>query len=318
MSKELYSQFSNYGIVPVIQINKVEDAVPLAKALIDGGLPVAEVTFRTEAAEEAIKLMSDAYPEMIIGAGTVLTVEQVDAAVKAGSQFIVSPGLNPKIVKYCQSINVPILPGTANPSDLEAAIELGLDTVKFFPAEVNGGLPAIKAMSAPYGQLKFMPTGGVNEDNLNEYLGFDKILACGGTWMVKSDLIDSKNFEEITNLTKKAVAKMLDIKLAHIGINNDDNNYANNIELFKNFTLEGSRETSKSTFVGDVELMDSVYNGEKGHLGYSCSNIERAIFYLEKNGIEFDYDTAVYENDKITFIYAKDSIAGFAVHLIRK
>ncbi|MBQ6846970.1 MAG: bifunctional 4-hydroxy-2-oxoglutarate aldolase/2-dehydro-3-deoxy-phosphogluconate aldolase, partial [Oscillospiraceae bacterium] len=176
---EVLKQIGAYGVVPVVKIDNVEDALPLGKALIDGGLPVAEVTFRTAAAEEAIRAMADAYPEMLIGAGTVLTTEQVDKAVAAGAKFIVSPGLNPKVVSYCVEKNIPITPGCSNPSDIEAAIELGLDVVKFFPAEACGGLAAIKAMSAPYGAIKFMPTGGISEKNINDYLSFGKILACG-------------------------------------------------------------------------------------------------------------------------------------------
>lgn len=318
MHKDLMQEIYHYGIVPVIAIKKLEDAVPLAKALVDGGLPVAEVTFRTDAAKDAIAAMSKEFPEMLVGAGTVLTTAQVDEAVAAGSKFIVSPGLNPKIVKYCQSINIPIIPGTANPSDLEVALELGLDTVKFFPAEVNGGLNAIKAMSAPYGNLKFMPTGGVNEDNLADYLASDKIVACGGTWMVKSDLIDSKQFDKIRELTENALSKMLDIKLDHVGINNEDNNQQNNVELFNKILATETKETDKSVFVGGVELMNNIYQGAKGHLGLSCSNVDRTVFHLSKKGIEFDYDTAVYNNDSLEFIYLKDEIAGFAVHLTRK
>lgn len=318
MSKDIIKDFYHYGIVPVIALNNVEDALPLAKALVEGGLPVAEVTFRTDAAKEAIKIMADAYPEMLVGAGTVLTTQQVDDAIEAGSKFIVSPGLNPKIVKYCQEKGIPIVPGTSSPSDLEIALELGLDTVKFFPAEANGGLNAIKAMAAPYGKLRFMPTGGVNENNLADYLAYDKIVACGGTWMVKGDLIDNKQFDEIKRLTANAVSKMLDIKLHHVGINNDDNNLDNNVELFNLLLQTTPRETSKSVFVDGVELMNDVYQGDKGHLAFSCSNVDRAVFHLEKRGVEFDYDTAVYNNDSLEFIYAKDSIAGFAVHLLRK
>ena len=161
--KDIYQRIYETGIIPVIKIEDAENAVPLAKALIDGGLPAAEITFRTAAAADAIKAIAEAYPDMVVGAGTVLTPEQADAAKAAGAQFIVSPGLNPKVVKHCQEIGVPIIPGCANPSDIEAAIELGLDTVKFFPAEAAGGLPILKAMAAPYGNIKFMPTGGLNE-----------------------------------------------------------------------------------------------------------------------------------------------------------
>lgn len=193
------------GIVPVVVIDDVKDAEPLAKALCDGGLPCAEVTFRTEAAEESIRIMAEKFPEMLIGAGTVLTTEQVDRAVAAGAKFIVSPGLNPRIVKYCVEKNIPITPGCSSASDIEQALENGLEVVKFFPAEPAGGLPMIKALAAPYVGVKFMPTGGINQDNVKEYLKYNRILACGGSWMVKGDLVKAGDFAKITELTKEAV-----------------------------------------------------------------------------------------------------------------
>ena len=193
------------GIVPVVVIDDVKDAEPLAKALCDGGLPCAEVTFRTEAAEESIRIMAEKFPEMLIGAGTVLTTEQVDRAVAAGAKFIVSPGLNPRIVKYCVEKNIPITPGCSSASDIEQALENGLEVVKFFPAEPAGGLPMIKALAAPYVGVKFMPTGGINQNNVKEYLKYNRILACGGSWMVKGDLIKAGDFAKITELTKEAV-----------------------------------------------------------------------------------------------------------------
>lgn len=192
------------GIVPVVVLNKVEDSIPLAKALINGGLPCAEVTFRTDAAEKSILEMSKNFPEMFVGAGTILSCEQVDRAIGAGAKFIVSPGFNPKVVEYCIKNNYPICPGIMTPTELEMALSFGLDVVKFFPAENAGGLKMIKAMSAPYTMMKFMPTGGINAINVRDYLACDKILACGGSWMVKGDLINSGNFSEIEKLTKEA------------------------------------------------------------------------------------------------------------------
>lgn len=193
------------GIVPVVVLNDAKDAVPLAKALMEGGLPCAEVTFRTAAAEESIRLISEAYPEMLVGAGTVLTTEQVDRAVAAGAKFIVSPGLNPKVTKYCVDRNIPITPGCANPSDVEQALEFGLDVVKFFPAEQAGGLDYIKAIAAPYVDMSFMPTGGINANNVRKYLGYNRIWACGGSWMVKGDMIKAGEFDKIRALTAEAV-----------------------------------------------------------------------------------------------------------------
>ena len=196
---EVLEKIQKIGIVPVVVLNDAKDAEPLAKALCNGGLPCAEVTFRTDAAEESIRIMSEKYPEMLIGAGTVLTTEQVDRAVAAGAKFIVSPGLNPKIVKYCVEKNIPITPGICTPSEAEQAIENGLEVVKFFPAEPAGGLKMIKAMAAPYTGLKFMPA-------------YDKILACGGSWMVKGSLVEAGEFDKIEAMTKEAVEIVKEVR----------------------------------------------------------------------------------------------------------
>jgi len=203
---DIFEQIEKLGIIPVVKIEEAKHALPLAKALKEGGLPVVEITFRTAAAEEAIKQIADHLPDVLLGAGTVLTTDQAQKAIEAGAKFIVSPGLNPKVVCFCLDKGVPIVPGVSNPTDIETALDLGLKILKFFPAEAFGGLKTLKAMSAPYGMVKFIPTGGINVNNLREYLAFDKVLACGGSWMVKSDLIASENFVKIIELTKEAVA----------------------------------------------------------------------------------------------------------------
>ena len=202
--KTLEEQFYDYAVVPVVVLDDAEDAAPLAEALVKGGIPCAEVTFRTEAAEESIRIMSEKYPEMLVGAGTVQTTEQVDRAVAAGAKFIVSPGFDPEIVDYCMEKNIPVFPGCVSPSEVAQAVKRGLKVVKFFPAEQAGGLAMLKAMAAPYTMLKFMPTGGINTKNLKEYLGFSKILCCGGSWMVKGDMIKNKEFDKITEMTREA------------------------------------------------------------------------------------------------------------------
>ncbi|WP_192945828.1 bifunctional 4-hydroxy-2-oxoglutarate aldolase/2-dehydro-3-deoxy-phosphogluconate aldolase [Vibrio fluvialis] len=195
----LEQRLQQIKIVPVIAINDAAHAVPLAKVLVENGLPCAEVTFRTDAAQESIRLMRDAYPELLIGAGTVLTTQQVDQAISAGADFIVSPGLNPTTVRYCQQRGIAIVPGVNNPSLVEQAMELGLKTLKFFPAEPSGGVAMLKALSAVY-PVQFMPTGGVNPRNVADYLAIPSVVACGGTWMVPSDLMDSGNWDEIARL----------------------------------------------------------------------------------------------------------------------
>ena len=318
MMTELY----NIGLIPVIKIENADDAVPLAKALIDGGLPAAEITFRTKCAAEAIKNITEAYPEMLVGAGTVLTTEQVDAAIAAGSKFLVSPGLNPKVTAYCLSKGVPMLPGCSNPSDIEAALELGLTTVKFFPAEAAGGLKMLKAMAAPYGQLTFMPTGGINADNLLDYLKFNKIVACGGSFMVKDDLVKEKKWDEITALTKDAVKKMLGLEFIHMGINNESKNEAmKGAKLFEMMFGMPVRETSKSVFAGEAfEFMNGKGPGKCGHIAIRTNFVDRAMAYFKRMGFEFDEASVTYDekSGKPKFAYFKDEICGFAIHLVQK
>lgn len=205
-------KFKSIGIVPVVVLDDAKDAVPLGNALCEGGLPCAEVTFRTAAAYETIKQMTANFPDMLVGAGTVLTTEQVDRAKEAGAAFIVSPGLNPKVVSYCQKVGIPIVPGTQTPSEMEQALEFGLEVVKFFPAEPAGGLKMIKAVAAPYTTLQFMPTGGINAQNVRDYLAYNRILACGGSWMVKKDLVTAGNFDEIRRLTAEAAAIVKEVR----------------------------------------------------------------------------------------------------------
>lgn len=206
MMKTLEERFYDYAVVPVVVLNDADDAVPLADALIKGGLPCAEVTFRTDAAEESIRRICESFPDMLVGAGTVLTTEQVERAHKAGAKFIVSPGFDPEIIDYCISIGLPVLPGCITPSEIAQTVKRGLKVVKFFPAEQSGGVAMIKAMAAPYSMVKFMPTGGISTKNLADYLSCDKILCCGGSWMVKEDLIKSGSFDKITDMTKEATA----------------------------------------------------------------------------------------------------------------
>lgn len=204
--KTLEERFYDYAVVPVVVLNNADDAVPLADALIKGGLPCAEVTFRTDAAEESIRRICESFPDMLVGAGTVLTTEQVERAHKAGAKFIVSPGFDPEIIDCCISIGLPVLPGCITPSEIAQAVKRGLKVVKFFPAEQSGGVAMIKAMAAPYSMVKFMPTGGISTKNLADYLSCDKILCCGGSWMVKEDLIRSGSFDKITDMTREATA----------------------------------------------------------------------------------------------------------------
>lgn len=312
---EVLKRFEQLGIIPVVKIDDAKDAAPLAKALCEGGLPVAEVTFRTAAAEEAIRNMVEACPDMFVGAGTVLTTEQVDRAIAAGCKFIVSPGLNPKIVKYCIEKGIPITPGTSSPTDIEQAIELGLEAVKFFPAEASGGLAKIKAMAAPYVNMRFMPTGGISEKNLTSYLDFPKILACGGSWMVSEALINGGKFDEIKKLTREAVNTMLGFELKHVGINatseEEADGVATSFEKLFGFTKNVG---SSSIFAGSaIEVMKTPYLGAHGHIAIQTNYIERAIYHMELQGFEFDMDTAKYNGGKMVAVYLKGELG---VHML--
>jgi 2-dehydro-3-deoxyphosphogluconate aldolase/(4S)-4-hydroxy-2-oxoglutarate aldolase len=320
MNKVL-TQISKLGIVPVVVLKDAKDAAPLAKALCEGGLPCAEVTFRTEAAAEAIKIMSTEYPEMLVGAGTVLSIEQVDAAVEAGAKFIVSPGLNPKVVKYCVDKGIPVTPGTTNPSDIEQAIELGLEVVKFFPAEAAGGIKMIKAMSGPYVNMKFMPTGGITTDNLKSYLDFPKIIACGGSWMVNDEFIKNGEFDKIRDLTREAVQCMLGFEIAHVGINLESDEEADSAaDAFDSMFGFTKKVGNSSIFAGTaIELMKTPYLGKKGHIAIRTNYIDRAVNYLESTGFDFDMSTAKYDaKDNLKAIYFRNEIGGFAIHLVQK
>ena len=200
----IFEDFSKIGIVPVIVLDDPKHAAPLGEILCKNGLPCAEITFRTEAAEESIKIMSREFPNMLMGAGTVLTIEQADRAINAGAKFVVSPGLNPKIVQHCLDESIPVVPGTQTPSEMERAMELGLNVVKFFPSEPAGGLAMIKAVAAAYVNLRFMPTGGINAKNVKDYLAYNKIVACGGSWMVRKDMINAKEWDKIAFLVREA------------------------------------------------------------------------------------------------------------------
>jgi len=286
MNKTL-EKIGELGIVPVVKIEKAEDALPLGRALINGDLPIAEITFRTSAAEESIKSLTKELPTLLVGAGTVLTIEQVKKAVSAGAKFIVSPGFNPKVVDYCIENSVPITPGINNPTQIEMALERGIKVVKFFPAEASGGLSLLASMSAPYSEIKFIPTGGINLNNLTSYLSNKKVHACGGSWMVKTDLISSGNFNEITRITKEAVSIMLGFEFAHLGINEEDEDKAlNSANQLSHLFYLPIKEGTSSVFVGSgFEVMKNKYLGKHGHIAIATNDIHRAITYLKMKGI---------------------------------
>lgn len=314
--KELY----RIGIVPVVALEDAADALPLGAALKKGGVSAIEVTFRTAAAADAIRLLTREMPELLVGAGTVITKEQADAAIEAGAKFIVSPGFQPELVSYVLSKGVPMCPGTATPGEMEQAMALGLSAVKFFPAEQNGGAPMLKALSAPYRDLLFMPTGGVKLENLRTYLALDQVFACGGTWLATKDDIKAKAFDKITARTREAVKTMLNFRIKHVGINSKDE-----AEAKKTATLLCSifdfdyNDTELSVFTGSaVEVMKFMGRGSLGHVAIGADNVDRAEYYLKQRGFSFDESTRrVDASGRTTFLYLKDEIGGFAFHLTK-
>ena len=211
---EIRARFADLGVIPVVAIERAEDTMPLAEALIKGGLPCAEITFRTAAAADAMRIMSKR-GDILVGAGTVLTINQVKTALDAGARFMVSPGFNPKVAAYCVENNIAFTPGISTPSDIEGALDLGLNLLKFFPAEAFGGLKTLKAMSGPYTTVEFIPTGGINPQNLLEYLQFPKVVACGGTWIAKSALISEGRFDDIIKNVREALEIVREFKKSH-------------------------------------------------------------------------------------------------------
>lgn len=314
--KELY----RIGIVPVVALEDAADALPLGAALKKGGVSAIEVTFRTAAAADAIRLLSREMPELLVGAGTVITKAQADAAIEAGAKFIVSPGFQPELVSYVLSKGVPMCPGTATPGEMEQAMALGLSAVKFFPAEQNGGAPMLKALSAPYRDLLFMPTGGVKLENLRNYLALDQVFACGGTWLATKDDIKAKAFDQITARTREAVKTMLNFRIKHVGINSKDAR-----EAKKTATLLCSifdfdyNDTELSVFTGTaVEVMKYMGRGSLGHVAIGADNVDRAEYYLRQRGFSFDESTRrVDAAGRTTFLYLSDEIGGFAFHLTK-
>ena len=317
---EVLQRLSRTGIVPDIAIDDAEKAVPLARALTAGGLPAAEVTFRTAAGEEAIRRIARECPEVLVGAGSVLNLEQCGRALAAGARFIVSPGYNETLVNYCVEKGVPVLPGCANASDMTRAVNAGLKLVKFFPAEQSGGVSFLKAL-APVFPLDFMPTGGVNTKNLMDYLSFDRVAACGGTWMVKKDLISGGQWDEITRISREAVKTMLGFELRHVGINCADEAEAE--RTARSFcALLGLeyRPGNSSIFAGTaVECMKTPFLGTRGHLAIGTNSVDRAVYHLELQGAAFDESTRKTDaKGAAKSIYLKDEIGGFAVHLVQK
>jgi 2-dehydro-3-deoxyphosphogluconate aldolase/(4S)-4-hydroxy-2-oxoglutarate aldolase len=284
---EVLEKIGELGLVPVVTIERSEDAISLGNALLDGDLPVAEITFRTAAAEEAIRTLDRELPGLLVGAGTVLTVEQVKRAVSAGAKFIVSPGL---------------------------------EVVKFFPAEPSGGVEFLKAMAAPYRGIQFIPTGGITRDNLSSYLSYNRVHACGGSWMVKADLISSGQFAEITRLTREAVSTMLGFEFRHLGINEESREGAmKSARILSHLFYFPVQEGTSSIFAGSgFEVTKSRFPGDHGHIAISTNDIVRAIAYLKTKGVSIREETRKEKDGMLSAVYLEAEVSGFAIHLVQK
>lgn len=317
---ELLERIASIGIVPVVKITKAQEALPLAKALYQGGIDCAEITFRSAFARDAIAEIHKELPDMLLGAGTVSTVEQAQEAIQAGASFIVTPGFNERVASWCVENNVPILPGVSTASEIETALTYGLHNLKFFPAQSSGGAKKIKDLSAPYADVKFMPTGGINAENMHEYLSLPNVIAVGGSFMLPQDKIDAQDFDAIEQLSKHAIQAMLGYELIHIGINSEHSEDAQKTALLLcdlfNFKYY---KKPKSHFAGKgFEVLNTHGPGKNGHIGIYTPYPQKALYHLQKKGIQVNEDS-ITRNKKthlINFVYLDIEVSGFAIHLI--
>ncbi len=313
-------RLGNNAVVPVVVIENAQDAVPTAKALLAGGIDVMEITLRTSAALEAIKLVSENVPEMLVGAGTVVTLEQCKSACEAGSKFIVSPGFDQQVVEWCVDNDVSITPGCVTPTEIMAALKFDLKVIKFFPANIYGGLEAMKALAGPFGGIKFIPTGGVSLKNIGEFSASPIIHTVGGSWICTKKDISERNTDKITELCAEAVNASLGFEVAHIGINTQDEASAKVVsnKISNAFGFQ-AKDGSSSIFASSgIEVMKSIYLGQNGHIAIRTNNIQRAIYYLEKHGFIIDQETAKHKDGKMIAVYLKGEMGGFAMHLLQK
>ncbi len=316
----VFQKIAEAALVPVVVLENVRDALPTANSLLAGGIGVMEITFRTEAAADSIREVSQQCPDILVGAGTIVTLEQCKRAVEYGAQFIVSPGYDEEVVAWCCENGVPIVPGCATPSEIMAALKHNLTIIKFFPANVYGGLSAMKALHGPFGNVKFIPTGGINLANIGEYIEAPFIHAVGGSWVCPKDLITFQDFEKIENLCKAARSAILGYEIAHVGINTPDSATSEQVcgEFAKAFGFETKLGNSSNFSSDSVEVMNSPYLGTNGHLAVRTRKIDIALADLKQKGFEIDMSTAKFKGEKMVAVYLKSEFGGFAVHLLQK
>lgn len=316
-----FDRAAEYGVMPVLTVPRVELALPLADALAEGGLPQIEIMFRSEAALESIKLVKKERPDMLVGAGTVLTTKQCDEANAAGADFIVTPGFNPTVVGHCIENGWDVLPGCVTPTEIENGMSFGLNTFKFFPSEKLGGVDTIKELCGPYSRVKFVPTSGITIENMTEYMRYEKIAAVGGGFMAPAEMIEAGDFASITALCRQCVKNSLGFTLAHVGVNGE--NAEDGINMAKRlaflFDLD-TKDGQKSAFAGTmVEFSKGGLPGTKGHIGIGTISVPRAMKFLERRGVKFREDYRHFDkNGNIDAAYIEEEIGGFAVHIVRK
>lgn len=317
---DILQRLGSAGVIPVVVLEDAKDAVPTANALLAGGVDVMEITFRTAAAPAAIRAAVEQCPDMLVGAGTVITLEQCREAVECGARFIVSPGFDASVVKWCVDNGVAAVPGCVTPTEITAAMGLGLQVVKFFPANVYGGLTAMKSLSGPFGGIKFIPTGGVNSQNLSEYISAPFVHAVGGSWLCAGKDIAGGRFDKITALCTETRRIILGYEVAHVGINTAGDGDAQAVAgIFGGAFGFPVKNGGSSVFASTgIEIMKSRYLGGQGHIAVRTNRIGIAIADLEKKGFAVDMSTAKYKDGKLAAVYLENEIGGFAVHLLQK
>ena len=316
---DVLKRLAQSGVVPVVVLEDAKDAVPTAKAMLAGGIDVMEITFRTAAAADSIKAVAQECPDMVVGAGTVINLEQCKLAVECGAKFIVSPGYDEETVAWCCDNGIPVTPGCVTPTEIMMALKHGLKVLKFFPANVYGGLSAIKSLAGPFGGVKFIPTGGVNAQNLAEFISSPYIHAVGGSWICPKADIAAGNFDKITALCKEARKTLLGFEVAHIGINTPDADAAMDVcKAFNDaFNLNVKQGNSSNFASTGVEVMKTMFKGANGHIAIRTNKMIPAIAEMERRGYELDMDS-VKDKNNIKAVYFKNEIGGFAVHLLQK
>lgn len=316
---DVLKRLAQSGVVPVVVLEDAKDAVPTAKAMLAGGIDVMEITFRTAAAADSIKAVAQECPDMVVGAGTVINLEQCKLAVECGAKFIVSPGYDEETVAWCCDNGIPVTPGCVTPTEIMMALKHGLKVLKFFPANVYGGLSAIKSLAGPFGGVKFIPTGGVNAQNLAEFISSPYIHAVGGSWICPKADIAAGNFDKITALCKEARKTLLGFEVAHIGINTPDADAAMDVcKAFNDAFDFNVKQGNSSNFASTgVEVMKTMFKGANGHIAIRTNKMIPAIAEMERRGNELDMDS-VKDKNNIKAVYFKNEIGGFAVHLLQK